>query len=193
MGEDIEEKILIRLFVVDEFNRNSFVDFFINSFMSFSFYSVFDFLYLIGKSELGCNILGIYMKELTGEIVDKIEKKGNKTIMKERRSYERERLEKIFYEILNSLKDIMKINSEGRINTYSGYYRKVDIYLGKEQQLKEAKNYIDDIIQEEDVKECILLFLKYITNNNTESKQIEADLILYSISFCSKEELSCIL
>lgn len=83
MNEEIKEKALIKPFIAEEKNRIEFYTYFIRKFEYFKLDNIASIHYLINYSE--GNVLGIYMKELTGEIVDRVKRGEGNDIRKERR------------------------------------------------------------------------------------------------------------
>lgn len=116
--------------------------------------------YLVNKSE-GCNILGIYMKQLNGEIVDIIKKRED-NIRKERRRFVRENKEYLLEMIFNSLMGIIKPVLKDRNIINLGIERNKYRYDGKGKEILEKYNCICDVIEEEDIKECLIMYLKHI-------------------------------
>lgn len=152
---------IIKPFKIDGTNKKDFLElFFMPIFSSYYYFSILDFNYFVNKTE-GCDLIGIYMKELRGEIVDRIKKKEGNNIKKERRNYERERNDNTNRLILGSLRDMFKYTFNSRRNVYLGKSRNINIRLRVDEGIK-AKDEISDVIEEEDVRQCLLLFSRHM-------------------------------
>lgn len=72
-----------------------------------------------------------------------------------------------------------------RSNIHLGSQRNFDLQKEKEEEVKEAKEYISDVIEEEDMKECLLLFLKHSDYHFIRKNNVMMNITLSKLSSIS--------
>lgn len=173
-------------FIIKKKNGIDFIEYYISPCFDCRYYSILNICNLICKSDEGYNIINIYLKELNGEIVGRIKKRkeynnNNYNIREERRRYEKERINEVFYVILKSLKDLTEHTFEDKNKVYLGYRRGYYSYMERKEEIKEDKDYLSDIIEEEDLGECLILYLKCIREKfNYFNNKYESELSFHS-------------
>lgn len=119
MESNFEEMYKIkskRPFIIDLKERKEFLDN-ILFFFTYHYYCYQSTVYFfVLNSEEGCNVIDIYSRELSGEIIDIIKGRERNKIKKERRRYEKETLEEMFQKILSSLSDIIEYGYKDKHN-----------------------------------------------------------------------------
>lgn len=157
---------------------------------------MFNIYYLINNSEEVCNIVNILMQVLSGETVDRIRKsKGNtnkKERREERRSYERERIFDIFKKIFISIRNMMEYTFKYKGGIHIGSKRNKDNFKGKEKEIEEIINCFSDIIEEEDMSECLICYL-YLLNEKDYRGADKEECSFSHLSLCSNDALCYLL
>lgn len=187
-NKDIEKVKTFNPFMLDKDSRGLFIiclEYFFNS----STYSTQNLYDLIKNSKEDYGAIDICLKELSGEIVDRIKRKQENNIIKKRRGYERETVDDILKDILLSLKSLMEhMDSIKNKESFEKDENK-DHHKENPKEIKENCDKILDVVEEEDLGECFVLYLKHTYKGFFEDNKKEECVKLSYLSSYSNDGL----
>lgn len=89
--------------------------------------------------------------------MDRIKRREWNFSIRKERSYERERINGLYEKMLRSLNNIVNYTFKDRFDVFLGWNRNKDYFKRKKKEIKEIKDNISDISEEEDMKVYLIL------------------------------------